>query len=101
MRSPREKSRIRIWILATILAVIVVGAMVRAVILAFNHTCAVCVTFHGRTACREAVGRDRDAAIRVALRHACESLAATERDLNACLARPPDSVGCRQNGAQP
>jgi hypothetical protein len=97
VRNPREKSRIRIWILAATLALVIVGAMVRSVLLAFNYTCDICLTYHGRTACREAVGHDQDAAIRVAVSHACESLASTQQALDECVAKPPDSVSCRQN----
>ena len=57
-------------------------------------TCEVCVTFDGRTVCREAVGRDRDSALRTARRHACDYLAVDPRSVEACLAAPPDTESC-------
>jgi hypothetical protein len=93
-RSPAAGFRIRVTILVLVLLGVALTAVVRSVLVSFHSTCAVCVTFRGRTVCREAVGRDRESALRTARRHACGYLADGEADLAACLAAPSDSETC-------
>jgi hypothetical protein len=69
-------------------------ALFRAVIRSFEVTCEVCVTFDGRTVCREAVGADREEATRIAHRRACEFLAIDSAARRECVEREADSGVC-------
>ena len=80
--------------LVTLLLAAAAFAVVRAVIRSFEQTCEVCVSFDGRTVCREAVGADREEATRIALRRACEFLAIDSAARQACEEREPDSILC-------
>jgi hypothetical protein len=92
--SSAARFRLRVAILAVLLVALAVTALVRATLLSFDFTCEVCVTFGGRTACREAVGRDRESAILTARRHACGYLAADEAAVATCLAAPAVDETC-------
>jgi len=83
--------------LALLLAVLGVAAAVRTVLRSFDATCEVCVTYRGRTVCREAVGARPELARAIALERACSFLAADRADRAACLEAPPESVDCREN----
>ena len=97
MRRSRAGFPLRVTILGVLFLAVIFGALVRSVLLSFNYTCEVCLAFHGHTVCREAVGRDRDAAIGEATRCACAYLTAQKQDLAACLAKPPDTVSCSED----
>ena len=86
----------RTVLLVTVLLAIGVTALVRAVISSFNQTCEVCVTYQGRTICREAVGSERDEAVRIARERACEFLTSAAEAKRDCLELEPDSIRCEQ-----
>ena len=68
------------------------AALIRAVVSSFEHTSVVCVTYRGRTVCREAVGSTRDDASRIALQRACDFVTADAQAYADCLQAGPDSV---------
>ena len=57
-------------------------------------TCEVCITFQGRTDCREAAGPDRSQAIRTATSNACAMISAGMADSISCDNTAPDRVTC-------
>jgi hypothetical protein len=84
-------------VVALLLVIVAAVALVHAVRDSFDHTCVVCVTHHGRTVCREAVGASPDEARTFALERACAFLTANRDDRAACLEAPPESADCREN----
>jgi len=96
VRDPRARSRLRTLILVLALLCVAGFALVRAVISSFDQTCEVCVTFEGRTVCREAVGSEPEEATRVALESACAFLTADPEALRDCLENAPESVVCQE-----
>ena len=82
---------------ALLLAVLTAIAMVRAVRRSFDHTCEVCVVFHGRTVCREAVGATREEAWTGARERACTFLTGDRAEQAACVKTPPASTDCRDD----
>ena len=79
-----------LFALATLL-LLIKGAMSN-----FEHTCEVCMTFRGRTLCREAVGQTEQEATRTATDNACALLGAHGMSLSIeCGNTPPVSVTCR------
>ena len=80
-----------------VLAVLTAIAVVRAVHRSFDHICEVCVAFHGRTVCREAVGATREEARAIALDRACAFLTADRAEQAACVETPPASTDCPEN----
>lgn len=95
MREPRARSRLRTAILVFVLLGAAAFALVRAVISSFQQTCEVCVTYQGRTVCREAVGSEPEEATRIARASACEFLTADPDAMRACVEREPDSAVCQ------
>jgi len=57
-------------------------------------TCEVCITFQGRTDCREAAGPDRQEAVRTGTGNACALISSGMADSISCSNTPPDSVRC-------
>ena len=90
MRSPQVK----IGIVIAILVVVGLGLLVSAMLQQAKITCEVCITFHGRTRCRTAVGPDRQQAVRTAVDNACGLLASGMADSISCANTPPDIVTC-------
>lgn len=90
MRSPQAK----IGIATVVLLALTVGLLVYSVLQQAQVSCEVCVTFHGRTQCREAMGPDRDQAVKTAIDNACGFLASGMADGISCANTPPDSVTC-------
>ena len=61
---------------------------------AFEHSCEVCVTFHGQSACREAAGQTEEAAMRTAVENACAFLASGMTQSVACTGTAPSRWSC-------
>lgn len=57
-----------------------------------RFTCQVCMTFQGRTVCRNGGGETREAAQRVASDTACTDLTSGMTPLLQCQSSPPTSV---------
>lgn len=92
MRSPMAKATlIAVCLFAATIGVIVVG--IRS---ATRVTCTACVTYMGRTECREAAGRDESEAVRTAVENACAFLASGMTDSVACTTRSPVTSTCRE-----
>jgi len=89
-RSPVFKISIFFTVL-TVLAAIAVGMAVRS---SFQELCEVCVTFKGRTECREAWGRTKDDAVKTAQDNACGLLAGGMTDIISCSNTRPDRSVC-------
>jgi hypothetical protein len=71
--------------------------LIRAASGALGVSCEVCVTYRGRTACREALGPDREQATRTALDNACAFLASGMTEVVECTTRTaPEGVTCRE-----
>lgn len=90
MRSPQTT----IVIVSIVIAILTIAVLVSAVMRQQKTSCEVCVTFHGRTACRTAIGPTRDDAVRTAVDTACAVLASGMADSISCGNTPPDSVSC-------
>jgi hypothetical protein len=87
----------RIALVVGVLAVVVtIGLIVVGVQQSMRESCEVCITFRGRTACREAVGATIEEATRTATDNACAFLAGGMTDSVACQNTPPDEVTCRE-----
>jgi len=91
MSSPRKQ----LAIIVIVLGALFVAVLALAIRGARRESCEVCITFHGAQACREAVGRDRNEAVRTATDNACAFLASGMTDSVACQNTPPDAVTCR------
>ena len=85
----------RISIVFGVLMVIAVIAIVRSAMLSYSELCEVCITFGGRTECREAYGKTREDATRTATDNACAPLAGGMTDSISCTNTPPDRVTCQ------
>ena len=90
MRSPQSK----IAIITVAIVVLTLGVLILAMMQQAEVSCEVCVTFQGRTACREALGSDRDEAIRTATDNACGLLTRGMANSIGCQNTTPDSVTC-------
>ena len=90
MRSPQAK----IAIVTVALVALTVAVLIHAVLRQAQITCEACVTFHGRTQCRTAIGPDRDQAVKTAIDNACGFLASGMADSISCSNTPPDGVTC-------
>ena len=90
MRSPQAK----LAVASIVIALLTIAVLVSAVLRQQQTSCEVCVTFHGRTACRTAIGPTRDEAVRTAVDTACAVLASGMADSISCSNTPPDSVSC-------
>lgn len=84
----------RIWVGAALLAATTLGLMIAAMRAATQHRCEVCITYLGRSQCREAAGRTPEEATRTATDNACAFLAAGMTAIVECQHTAPDSVRC-------
>lgn len=86
---------------ATLFGGLLVAATLAVLALAvrdsFSHACEVCVTYGGRTACREARGANVEEATRTATDNACAFLASGMTESIRCGNTRPDSVHCDGN----
>lgn len=76
--------------LAVATLALVVGALVDSI----RYRCEVCVTFVGRTECREAVGPTAAEASRTAQDNACAFLASGMTQVVSCTSQRPTSSSC-------
>jgi hypothetical protein len=90
MRSPQAK----IAVVTVVLLTLTLGLLALAMLRQAQVTCEVCVTFHGRTQCREAAGPDRGQAVKTATDNACGLLTSGMANSISCANTPPDSVTC-------
>ncbi len=90
MRSPQAK----IALVAVAFGALTLGLLIHAMLRQAQVTCEVCVTFHGRTQCRQAVGPDRTQALKTAIDNSCGLLASGMSDSISCANTPPDSTSC-------
>ena len=83
---------------AVAVALVVAGATLALLLSAlqssFAHECEVCVTFHGRSACRRAAGSTTEEALRTAQDNACAFVASGMTDTVACTGRRATSATC-------
>lgn len=77
-----------------LLGVVSVGAIVVMTMRSYSTSCEVCVTYHGRSMCREAFGATRDEAVRTATDNACAFLASGMSASIECQNTRPDRVTC-------
>jgi hypothetical protein len=84
----------RLSIVFCVVMLIAVIAIVRSTMLSFSELCEVCITFGGRTECREAYGKTREDAIRTATDNACAPIAGGMTDSINCSNTEPDRVTC-------
>ena len=61
-----------------------------------GYSCEVCISFAGRTQCREAVAPTPEQATRAAVDNACAGLAGGMTQTLECSRVPPDSQSCRE-----
>ncbi len=85
---------IRAVIVGLLLAAATLALLVYAMLSSFAHECEVCVTFHGRTACRRAAGSTAEEAMRTAQDNACAFVASGMTETVECTSRPATSATC-------
>lgn len=82
---------------------LVIGLLFAAVVLALmiyagsglaRHSCEVCITYRGETACRRADGSTEEEARQTATSTACAVLAAGMTETLKCTGTPPKSETC-------
>lgn len=81
-------------IIGVLVFVLFAGALFYSMSQQYEQSCEVCVTFKGRTACREAFGKTAEEAMRTAADNACGVIARGMTDAIACQNTPPDRVTC-------
>ena len=59
--------------------------------------CTVCIEFRGETACRSALGEDRDQALKTAKENACAQLTSGMAQLTVCKQQEPVSIEWDEN----
>jgi hypothetical protein len=80
--------------IGSLLAAATLALMVSAAIQGFGTLCEVCVTFEGRTQCREAYGQTRAEAVRTATDNACGMLTSGMTNSIRCGKTVPDTSTC-------
>ena len=79
-----------VFFLTLVIAFVIYRSMTIA-----EYECEVCVSFHGRTACRSAAGGTAQDATRTAQDNACAFVASGMRETVECTGRPPASATCK------
>ena len=79
-------------IIGVLVFVLFAGVLFFSMSQQWEQVCEVCVTFKGRTACREGFGNTAEEAMRAATDKACGALASGMTDSIACQNTPPDRV---------
>ncbi len=92
-KSPTFKVSIFFGVLAVIAAAVVAMAVMQS----YKELCEVCVTFKGRTACKQAYGKTTEDAIKTAHDNACGMIAGGMTDSISCANTRPDSAVCQQD----
>jgi hypothetical protein len=85
------------WIagsMSVVAVLVTVAAMLSYVKSSLAESCEVCITFNGRTDCREAFAQTRDEAIETATTNACALISSGMTDSIQCSNSKPDSVTC-------
>jgi len=90
MKNPQTK----IAVLTAVVGAAMIAVLILAMMQQAEVTCEVCVTYHGATQCRTAVGAERSEAIRTATDNACSFLASGMADSISCSNTPPDVATC-------
>jgi len=85
---------VRAVIVGALLTAATLVLIVYAMLSSFAHECEVCVTFHGRTACRQAAGKTAEEAMRTAQDNACAFVASGMTETVECTGRRPASATC-------
>ncbi len=82
-------------IIGVLVLVLFAGVLFYSMAQQYDQVCEVCVTFKGRTACREAYGKTAEEATRTAADNVCGVIASGMTDSISCQNTPPDSVACQ------
>ena len=90
MKNPRTL----IAVLTVAVGILMIGVLILAMMQQAEVTCEVCVTYHGATRCRTAIGAERSEAIRTATDNACSFLASGMADSISCSNTTPDVATC-------
>jgi hypothetical protein len=81
-------------VVAVVLALVTLGLVLRSAMTTYDHLCEVCVTYQGRSQCREAYGSSRQEAVKTATDNACSFLASGMTASVQCSNVQPDRVTC-------
>jgi hypothetical protein len=81
-------------VLGGVFALAVLGLIWYASAALSRHSCELCITYKGQSACRKAEGATSDEARRTAIDLACAMLASGMTDSLACQRTEPKSVTC-------
>ena len=81
-------------VIFAVLAAITIGLVIQSAMSAYDQLCEVCVTYRGRSQCREAYGKTREEAIRTATDNACGHLASGMTSTIECSKTAADKVTC-------
>jgi len=87
------------WIaggLSAVAVLLTVATIASYVDSAFAESCEVCITFNGRTTCKEAYAKTREEAIETATNNACALMAGGMTDSIQCSNTKPDRVTCAE-----
>jgi hypothetical protein len=79
------------WI-AIVFVVLVLGTVALSTFKSQPYRCRVCITFNGRSDCRNGAAQTREEAQRTAIMTTCAQLASGVTDSNQCENTPPTSV---------
>jgi len=90
MKHPMAKAVIiGLFFAVTTITIVVLSAMD-----SYSNSCNVCVTYNGKTQCREAYGASRDEAIQTAVSNACSFLASGMTQSVQCTHTVPSAITC-------
>jgi len=81
-------------VIGTVLALVTLGLVIRSAMTNNDQLCEVCITYQGRSQCREAYGTSREEAIRTATDNACSFLARGMTASVQCANTRPTGVTC-------
>ncbi len=85
---------LEISVAAAILAAITFAVMLYSIRGQLRVSCEACISFHGGTECRTALGASREEAVQTATDNACAFLAAGMTDSIRCSNAQPIRVTC-------
>ena len=81
-------------VIFVVFAGVTVGLLIHSAMSAYDQLCEVCVTYRGRSQCREAYGKTREEAVQTATDNACGFLASGMASSIECSKTRPDRVTC-------
>ena len=93
-RSDRKKKISKSAVLGGVFVLAMLGLIWYASASLVQHSCEVCITYKGQSACRKAEGTTVDEARRTAVDLSCAMLASGMTDSLACQRTEPSSVEC-------